>query len=136
MKYLTDYVQEKQTALFDKLGVFFAFSNKQLDEQKKEGVVYVSMGAGMICPKDNAKELHEGLNSIHDAGRAQDLAENGKKGVIHRELGNHEYSYTHDISDTVRALSGYGLTDEEIQAESAAYLKEYYEWEEAQEAVA
>ncbi|WP_444823022.1 DUF7659 family protein, partial [Vibrio parahaemolyticus] len=44
MKYLSDYTQQPQTALFDELGAFFAFSNKQFDEAKKKGIEYVSLG--------------------------------------------------------------------------------------------
>jgi hypothetical protein len=40
MKYLTDYTQEAQTKLFEEKGVFFAFSNKQFEEQRKEGIKY------------------------------------------------------------------------------------------------
>jgi len=134
MKYLMDYIQDKQTALLDKMGAFFAFGNKQFDEQKKEGVEYVSMKMGLICPKSNAKELHEGLRKIAKEGMAADLAENGKSGIIRRELSNHEYCYTYDISDTVDAVSEYGITEEEVQAEAAGYLKAHYEWEEKQQA--
>ncbi|MFC6570146.1 DUF7659 family protein [Actinoplanes utahensis] len=35
MKSLTNYVHDEQTALFDELGVIFAFSEKQFDEKKK-----------------------------------------------------------------------------------------------------
>jgi len=133
MKYLSDYTEEATTALFKETGTFFAFGNKQFDEQKKEGVEYVSLGAGTVCPKDKAKEFIERLEAIGAEGIKADLADNGKKGVINRELGNHEYCITHDITDTASALSGYGITDEEIKAETAEYLRKYYEWEEAQE---
>jgi len=136
MKYLSDYNDEAMTKLFDETGTFFAFNEKHLNEHRQEGVEYVSLGGGMICPKDNAKALIEQLDNIIDAGMKADLAENGKKGVIHRELANHEYSYTYDITDTARALKGYGITEEEIQAEASAYLKEYHAWEDKQEAIA
>jgi len=137
MKYLSNYIEGKQTAILNECGAFFAFSQKQLNEQKKEGVTYVLLGSsGLVCPKSNAQRLAEGLTRIASEGRKEDLAENGKKGVIHRELGNHEFSYTGDITDTVSALSGYGITEEEIQAETAAYLKEFYEWEAREEAKA
>jgi len=44
MKYLSDYTEEAQTKLFVEKGVFFAFSKDQFNEQKKEGVDYVSAG--------------------------------------------------------------------------------------------
>ncbi|WP_442806907.1 DUF7659 family protein [Vibrio crassostreae] len=35
MKYLSHYIQAKQTQAFNEAGAFFAFSNKQLDGEKK-----------------------------------------------------------------------------------------------------
>ena len=135
MKYLNEYTEEATTKLLDDNGAFFAFSKSQLDEQKKEGVEYVRMSMGMICPKENAQTIYVGLSSILFKGIAADLAENGRKGVIRRELGKHEYSYTYDISDTVGALSWYGITAEEVQAEARPYLVDAFKkWEEEQEA--
>ena len=133
MKYLSDYIEEAQTKILDEMGAFWAFGQGQVDAQKKEGVEYVSLGNGLICPKDNAKALSEGLAKIADEGIKTDLAENGKKGVIHRELGNHEYSITFDITDTASALYGYDITDDEIRAETGAYMEAFNKWEEEQE---
>ena len=55
------------------------------------------------------------LDKIHEAGVKQDLAENGKDGVIKRELGNYECYYTGDIETCVDALKSYGITEEEIR---------------------
>jgi len=114
MKYLTNYIEEKQTELFNETGAFFAFSDKQFKEGEKKGVKYTSLGSGMICPKENIKKLLDGLDKIVTEGIAQDIAENGKEGIIKRELANHEYSYTGDASSTIDALGGYGFTDEDI----------------------
>jgi len=38
MKYLTNYIEEEQTEALNRAGAFFAFSDKQFDEAKKEGV--------------------------------------------------------------------------------------------------
>ena len=136
MKYLHNYTDEVTTRLLNETGAFFAFSPKQFKEQKKEGIKYASIGSGLFCPKENTEKLIDGLDNILEAGIKQDLEENGKKAIIHRELGNHEYCITHDITDTARALSGYGITEAEIRAETAEYLRDYYAWEEAQEAKA
>lgn len=117
MKYLSDYMQDKQTVAFDKFGAFFAFSQKQLNEQKKDGVKYVSMGAGMIVPPYNAANLYQALNTIHTDAIKQDIAENGIKAIIHRELGNHECQITMSYSDAMDALTGYGITENQIRAE-------------------
>ena len=116
MKYLSDYIQDAQTKLFDETGTFFAFSQDQFNEGKKEGVTYTAMLGGAIVPVENAKKLMLGLEKIHDAGIAQDIAENGIEAIIARELSNHEAYYTYDISDTFDSLLGYNVTKAQVQA--------------------
>ena len=122
MKFLTDYTDDLTSAELKKQGAFFAFGQRQFDEAKKEGVKYVRLFGGLICPKDNAEKLLENLDRINKQGIKKDLAENGKKNVIYRELANHEAQITYDITSTSAALSGYGITDEEIQAEFREFL--------------
>lgn len=117
MKYLSHYVEAAQTELFKTTGAFFAFSQKQFDEGMKEGVEYVALGCGIICPKENVEALEAGLQSTRETGIAQDLAENGKQAIIARELHNYEAFYTGDISEACGALSGYGISRDEVRAE-------------------
>ncbi|MEZ8862531.1 hypothetical protein [Vibrio sp. 10N.247.311.51] len=114
MKYLSHYTQQKQTDLFNELGAFFAFSNQQFDEAKKEGVEYCRVIAGLICPVDNAKTLVEQLDVIQKEGIKQDIEENGKEAIIRRELFNHECFYTNDISDCVEKIEEYGYSYDDI----------------------
>ncbi|CAK2900596.1 BCTnown [Vibrio crassostreae] len=114
MKYLSHYIQDKQTQAFNDAGAFFAFSNQQFDEAKKDSVKYASLGMGLICPVDNAKQLMTRLDSIAQEGIAEDIKENGKKAIIRRELFNHECFYTNDICDCVEKLEGYGISYDEI----------------------
>ena len=123
MKSLTDYTSDKTSKLWDDNGAFFAFSEEQLDESKQEGVVYVSLGMGLIAPKENASKVIEGLESIHTEGIKQDISENGIKPIIHRELRNYETQISGDISDTVAALEDYGITREQVSAEYPAYFQ-------------
>lgn len=115
MKNLRSYIDDKQTAALEKAGAFFAFSQSQYDEAAKEGVNYVNMGSGLICPKENAKELWDDLQRTYKEGVEQDKEENGKDAIILRELHNHEYGYTMDISQTVEALEEYGYSAEDVQ---------------------
>lgn len=117
MKYLSDYINDKQTAAFDELGAFFAFSEQQFNEAKKEGVEYCSMGAGLICPVGKSKQLFNRLNEICKEGIAQDIADNGIKAIIRRELFNHECFYTNDICDCVEKLEGYNVSYDDIYQE-------------------
>lgn len=114
MKYLSHYLEEPTTALFNKYGVFFAFSQKQFDEQKKENTKYVKLPTGAICPKEHAEAFLREYDQIVDQAIAIDLNENGREGVINRELNNHECYYTGDIESCVDALKDYGITEAEI----------------------
>ena len=123
MKYLSHYLEEKQSKAFRDTGAFFAFSNKQFAEKKQAGIKYVSMGAGMICPKENSSKLIALLDDIHQKGIEADIAENGIKAIIHRELANHEAQITYDIEDTLNSLDGYPITREMVQVEWEEYLQ-------------
>ena len=114
MKYLQDYQEQRQTELFTRLGTFFCFSGKQFKEGRKEGVKYSNMGSGMVTPDGTEIELIESLDTIYKESIEQDMKENGKDGIIKRELANHEAYYTGSIESTVEALEGYSITDEEI----------------------
>jgi hypothetical protein len=121
MKYLSDYTNQKQTELFNRTGTFFAFSKQQYEEEAVDGVKYASLDGGFIVPKDNIDELLTGLESIHTDGISQDIAENGIKGIIWRELANHEAQITCDITETVESLEGYPITRKDVQAQWAGY---------------
>jgi|TARA_B110001469_G_C9382021_1_gene197975 hypothetical protein len=123
MNYLSDYTSAKQTQLLNDNGAFFAFSQKQLDEEKKEGVVYMSIAPGLIVPKINASKILKGFEAINTDGVKQDISENGIKAIIHRELANYEAQITGDISDTVQALEDYGITREQVSTEYPAYFQ-------------
>ncbi len=114
MKYLSDYIEDAQSELFKRTNTIFAFSKKQFDEQKKEGVKYVNMGQGMLTDKKYVEDVINGLHKIAKEGMAKDLKENGKERVILRELANHEAYYTGEIDATYEALKNYGITQEEI----------------------
>jgi len=114
MKYLTDYVKDGQTKAFNKADAFFAFSDKQFNEEKKEGIKYVDLGAGLICNKLKAKQLVEDISLIHKNGIKQDIIENGIDNIIKRELENHEAYYANDIESTTEALTDYPITNNQI----------------------
>lgn len=90
MRYLSDYMDEAQSDLFEVTGSFFAFGQKQFDEQKIDGVKYVSLGAGLICPKGHAKKVIEEIDRIYDDAIQQDIADHGAEKIVEREYFNHE----------------------------------------------
>ena len=123
MKYLSHYTEEATTKALTANRAFFAFSNEQLEEARTEGVEYVSIGSGLICPKENVKDLIASLDTVHAEGIKADIAENGIKAIIHRELGNYETQLTGDLSDALSSLSGYGVTVEQVEAEYSEFYQ-------------
>lgn len=120
MKYLTNYIEDKQSELFNKLGIFFAFSKEQFKEgyekaNGKERGKYTDMTMGMFCPSKHVDEFLNHHHTIVTDGIAQDMEENGKEGVIRRELYNHEATYTHSYESTIDALQGYPISVDEIK---------------------
>lgn len=104
-----------------KNGAFFAFNTEQYEKEAKPGVRYVSLGSGLIAPKDTYKQLIKDLAEAKKERIKEDLEENSVEDIINRELANHEASYTMDIDDTVRALEGYGISEQEIQKQLYVY---------------
>lgn len=118
MKYLSQIMEYRQNKLFAKNKVFFAFSNDQFKEGMIEHNIskttkMVSLGAGMYCPKTNAKEVVNQLDVIYKEGIKEDMLQ-GKEKVILRELCNHECFYTGDPTDCIEKLSDYPITTDEI----------------------
>lgn len=133
MKYLEDYTVEAKAELFEHLGVFFGFSNKQVEEGlakiKKQGVLIegekvLSLGNGIFVPKKNKDQFLKEIEDIQKKGIAADIAENGIPAIIKRELGNHEAQITGDIQSTFDALDGYEITVEQVKAAYRPYYAE------------
>jgi hypothetical protein len=102
---------------------FFAFGQEQFERAREEGVNYVSLGSGLICPKGHEKALLSELNALSEKKIKDDLAKNSRKDIIWRELANYEAQIVGDVSDTVEALVDYGITEEEVLAEWGAYMQ-------------
>ena len=114
MKHLSDYIKDAQTAVLEKYGVFFAFSDQQFAENKKEGIKYVHVAAGMIVQKDNVEAVLKALKKVTKDGIALDIKENGHEAIIKRELNNYECHYTNDIDIVVKVLKSYGITYDQV----------------------
>lgn len=58
--------------VLDNNGAFWAFGDNQFKEQRVDGVAYVSLGAGLICPRENVEKLEKELNeAIAEKKRAE-----------------------------------------------------------------
>jgi hypothetical protein len=114
MKTLNDYTRYKISAVLEKHGAFFAFSNAQFEEKQVEGVEYVRNLNGMVMPKESKFQLIKEINEIYAEGVKQDIAENGLTAIIKRELSSYECYYIGDIEDAVEVLEDYGVTHEQV----------------------
>lgn len=132
--YLSDYIMNNQTKLFDRLGVFFAFDSEQFNEgaakhadKRPEGTGWASLGQGMYMPSVNVDEFDKAHAEIVATGIAQDLEENGREGVLERELGNYEIGYAwDDVHDANfrEGIKGYGFSEDEIMAAYRRHMNE------------
>jgi hypothetical protein len=115
MKNSKKILDEKMSACWKKYGAFFAFGNEQFNKKAKKGTTYVSLGSGLICPKNTALEMLKELDKIIADHRQQEIKEKGIEKIIISELYNHEAFYTWSIESTLEALEGYDVTREQVQ---------------------
>lgn len=119
MKYLSDYVSDAQSKLFDELGVFFAFSKSQFEEGCKkvgannENKVIDFGGGGYILSKNYDKFVEE-MERINASGIDQDIHENGINRIIQRELANYEVCITGNWKQLLEVLEDYPGINEEV----------------------
>jgi hypothetical protein len=114
MNHLSHYVTKRTRGLYKKYGAFFSFGADQFEKQRKEGVTYLSMGSGLVCPKDNCKALHAEMNESFALAVEDDKADNDKQAIIRRELYNYECFYVGDIADAVSAVKSYGYSYDDV----------------------
>jgi len=112
MKYLSNYVEEEQTALFEKCGVFFAFSKKQFEEGcEKVGAStdnkIMSFGGGGYLLSKHYEEFESEMENIQKRGIERDIKENGLDAIIERELANHEVQIGGDWKQIIGVLEDY-----------------------------
>lgn len=123
MKYLSHYTEKTISKVLEDNGAFFAFSNEQFEENKKEGVNYCNLYGGMIAPKENVNKILKGLEKAHEEGIEQDIKENSMKDIIWREFGNYECQISGDIEDALSSLKDYPITEDIIIQEFQKYMK-------------
>lgn len=101
--------EDRMSALIKDTGVFFAFSNKQFEENKTpiaEGEKYASIGAGGYMPAKNKQAFRDGIDAI-DAWYDAAVTESGfEDEEIVYELHNHECFYTGDPDDVIVMFEG------------------------------
>lgn len=107
MKYLSDYSRQEMSKLLKSKNAFYAFSESQFEDERKDGIEYTSLGNGLFCPVDNAKVLIDEMLSIVDKAIHQDVVENGNLRIISREYFNYESQISCDTSSAEESLQKY-----------------------------
>lgn len=107
MKYFTEYLEEFTNPIYEKFGAFYAFTKKQFDENKLEGVTYVQIPGGLICPKDIVKDFQIEMSKGYDKALNKDIKENTPKKIIRREYFNYEAHIDGDTDRVWETLEKY-----------------------------
>jgi hypothetical protein len=105
MKSINDYTDQLTSKLFAENGAFFAFGQKQFDEKKKEGIKYVDLGAGLVCPEDKGINVINQFDEIFKTAIKQQVEDFGAEKIIKHEYFNHETQITGDVQQVLDVLS-------------------------------
>lgn len=122
--------EQKQSKLMREVRLFWAFSDKQLEEGIKQinlqqGEKLVSIGAGGYLPKGNVDTFINGMEQIRKEYKAAIKSNKLKQKLIAYQLSNHECYYTGDITPALDSL-GSEFTREEV---IAVYRKNFKKWQ-------
>lgn len=120
---MIDYkkMKDKHQREINEFPMFFAFTKKQFYEgMKKLGLdpseehkIYKLGGSGGFYKKSDATKLNEMFKRHeYEMKKAMEEDDDFIFDMFNYELSNHEYIYTHDVTDTLNAL---GLTVDEVK---------------------
>ncbi|MFZ4545889.1 MAG: DUF7659 family protein [Bacteroidales bacterium] len=120
MKYQEIAEQQKESIseMFKDLGVFFAFSKKQFEENKTplaDDEKYSSIVGGGFLPSSNAEKFLESFDLINQTFLAQIKEHKQEEAHILYELYNHECFYLGNPSNAYAALLDYYPTKKIIE---------------------
>ncbi len=93
-KTLKQIKHDEQTKIIKNNGAFFAFNDQQFKEQKKQNIIYVNMGVGLICPKNNAKTLKKELDDLNKKAIKKQMETQSIKDIVFKNCFNYELQYS------------------------------------------
>lgn len=133
MQYLSDIVEQKQTELFKKYKVFFAFNDQQFLEGIKEHDIpksdkLASLGAGMYMPSKDVNAFIKEHAALIKDGIKEDQARYTREQILERELANYEIGYSYNgynDSNFRDAIKDYNFTEEEIKTAYKKHMQEH-----------
>lgn len=119
MKYTTikEEAGEKVGDLCHAVGLFWAFSEKQFEENKTplaDGDKYVSIGMGGYLPKSKVNDYISGMKAITKWEKQAIKQVKAEEAILY-ELNNHEAFYTGTIYDAMPVLEELGYTEAQVK---------------------
>lgn len=134
--------QKRYDALFEKVGLFWAFGNEQFKEAMEkhpvdDGFKYVSIGMGGYFPGQNKQAYVDGMSELNawEKQAKKELKENeaATESAILYELNNHECFYSCDLTEVIELFDGI-YTPEQIRRVYKKHTNSRLQLEKGQEA--
>jgi len=123
-KTLKQIKHDEQTKILKNNGAFFAFNDQQFKEQKKQNTIYVNMGVGLICPKNNAKTLKKELDELNKKAIKKQMETQSIKEIVFKNCSNYELQYSYNGEQEIKdILKDYPIKEIEIIRYYQEYIK-------------
>lgn len=103
-KTLKQIKHDEQTKIIKKNGGFFAFNDEQYKKQKKQNTIYVNMGVGLICPKNNAKKLKKELDDLNKKAIKKQMETQSIKDIVFKNCFNYELQYSYNGFEQLKEI--------------------------------
>ena len=114
-KTLKQIKHDEQHRIIKNNGGFFAFNNQQFKEQKKPNVIYVNMGVGLICPKNNAETLKKELDNLNEKAIKKQMETQSIKDIVFKNCFNYELQYSFNGFEQLKEiLQDYPIKETEL----------------------
>ena len=114
-KTLKQIKHDEQTRIIKNNGAFFAFNDQQFKEQKKQNIIYVNMGVGLICPKNNAKTLKKELDDLNKKAIKKQMETQSIKDIVFKNCFNYELQYSFNGFEQLKEiLQDYPIKETEL----------------------
>jgi len=114
-KTLKQIKHDEQTRIIKNNGAFFAFNDEQFKEHKKQNIIYVNMGVGLICPKNNAKTLKKELDELNKKAIKKQMEKQSIKDIVFKNCFNYELQYSFNGFEQLKEiLQDYPIKETEL----------------------
>jgi len=114
-KTLKQIKHDEQHEIIKNNEAFFAFNDQQYKEQKKQNTIYVNMGVGLICPKNNAQTLKKELDDLNKKAIKKQMEKYSIKDIVFKNCFNYELQYSFNgLEELKEILEGYSIKETEL----------------------